>query len=182
MYPRGRVEASLDRTLTGALPLHHHEGMSDDRIIDLQAYLEGRDDDFDEAPLALWGTEGDRRRFILPLWRMSFIAEAGWAGLVRENGPDDLEIVVVVDQREEPARPEPGRPLPALVEGDLAPSVRVTEAHELVVALGKGPRGRRWVIVLLERPPDAEGLDADDREDVIYLAGECAGLVELIER
>jgi hypothetical protein len=156
--------------------------MSDDRIIDLSAYLENRGEEFEDPPLALLGTEGDRRRFILPLWRVSYIAGAGWAGLVREDGPDQLEVVVVVDQRRDPARPGSELGLPPLVEADQPPSVRMTEKGDLVVALGRGPRGRRWAIVLVERPDDAAPLDERAREDVLYLAGECAGLVELVER
>ncbi len=160
--------------------------MTDDRIIDLRPYLEG-DDLVDEPPLSLWGTEGDRRRFILPLWRMSFLASARWGGLVRENGPGDLEVMVVVDQREDPARSVPARPLPELTTDDVPPSVRETAEGDVVVSVGYGPRGLRWVVVLSDRDsqndPDVDRPILDDeREDMVYLSGECAGLIELTER
>lgn len=155
--------------------------MSDDRIIDLRPYLEFRDGEEEEPPLALWGTEGNRRRFILPLWRIAFLGDAGWVGLVREDGPGELEVVVVVDLRQDPARQRPER-LPELTADDLPPKVRRTGQGDLVVALGHGPRERRWAIMLTDRPSDAEPLDEREREDLLYLGGECAGLIDLIER
>lgn len=176
--------ARAGRELTGSEKEGEDDGMTDDRIIDLRPYLEhgDGDDDDEEPPLALWGTEGDRRRFILPLWRMAFLGKAGWAGVVREDRPGALEVVVVVDQRHDPARPRPDRPLPELLADDLPPKVRQTRDGDLVLALGHGPRGRRWVVVLTDREPDAAVPEERDREDLLYLAGECAGLVELVER
>lgn len=157
--------------------------MSDDGIIDLAAYLEARDGDLDDddAPLALRGMEGERRRFVLPLWRMAYLASASWAGLVRETGPGRVEAVLVLDTGQDPARALPDAGLPELEEGDRPPSLRVAKGGELVLALGPGPGGKRWMVVLAERPAEAEELDADTREDLLYVAGECAGLVELVE-
>lgn len=156
--------------------------MSDDGIIDLAAYLDARDGlDDDDTPLALRGMEGERRRFVLPLWRLAYLASASWAGLVRETGPGRVEAVMVLDMGRDPARALPDGGLPAMAEADEPPSLRVTTGGELVLALGKGPGGQRWMVVLAERSAAADDLDARTREDLLYVAGECAGLVELVE-
>jgi hypothetical protein len=156
--------------------------MSDDHIIDLAAYLEARERDLDhEGPLAVLGSEGERRRFILPLWRGAYVAGAGWVGLVREDGPDRLEAVVVIDLRSDPARPEPETGLPPLQLEDKPPSLRMTSDGAMVLALGEGPGGRRWMLVLAELEPDDEVLEDEIRENLLYLAGECAGLMNLVE-
>jgi hypothetical protein len=57
----------------------------------------------------------------------------------------------------------------------------MTSDGAMVMALGEGPGGRRWMLVLAELEPDDELLEDEIRENLLYLAGECAGLMNLVE-
>lgn len=155
--------------------------MSDDRVIDLGAYIRARDREDAPMPLALAGTEGERRRYVLPLWRMSYLADSRWAGLV-DIGPDGEaeRASIVLDQGQDPARWAPEGGIPPVPAGLPAPGIEVVGRQGLALPLSiEAVRGSWWVL-LCERTKD--GLpDAEMRDDLIFLAGECAGLVSLLE-
>ena len=153
-----------------------------DDIIDLGEYLRRREE-AEKAPrtaFAVWGGEGERARFALPLWRVVYLAGGARGGLVwipgNEDHPSRLHPFVVLDLAEEPART---RFAPTLVHGldrTPAPTLRATVGTGVVVHLGEH-EGRRWYLVVDEMGGETRPLDARAREDILFLAGECAGLL-----
>ena len=151
-----------------------------DGIIDLTAYLRHRENDGEEQPtrgaFALWGADGERSRFALPLWRTLFLAGGGRGAIGWRYQAGPFTTFVALDLEQDPPRwdfqdaPLEGVPTesaPALVETD----------HSLAVFLGVH-RSREWFLVILAGP-ERDPLIARDREDILFLAGECAGLLFL---
>ena len=154
----------------------------DDRIIDLAEYARRKEEDAEEpvrTTFALHGGEGERARFALPLWRATYLAGGTRAGLVWEpvgNVDADLEAFVVLDLGSEPPRTDfPGTLAAELRSDESAPGLVLTE-EAVVVFLGES-RGRRWYLVVHPREGDAVEGSAMPREDLYFLAGECAGLL-----
>jgi len=153
--------------------------MSDDDVIDLRDYLY---DDAD-SPLqyfSVWGGDGEHSRFSLPLWRAIYIAVGERAGLVW--APRGVETVVelhshfVLDLASEAPRTEFSATLVRGLEGAKAPSVVDREAEGLTVLLGDHG-DRRWYLVV-DLVSETRGLlDRQSREDLVFLAGEAAGLL-----
>lgn len=156
-----------------------------DDIIDLGEYLRRRDEG-EKAPrtaFSVWGGDGEKSRFALPLWRIVYLAGGSRGGLVwvpaAEDRPARVRPFVVLDLAEDPART---RFSPVLVHGmrDLpAPTLRERGGEGLVVHLGE-QEGRRWYLLvepLGERPAEVPGTEARMRDDILFLAGECAGLL-----
>lgn len=152
-----------------------------DKIIDIGRYLDreaGRGGAL--ATMALWGADGDRSRFALPLWRIVHLAQAE-RGVIcwrTTTGDPTLNPFVVIDLACDPAR--------LGVDGSALPTcddVAAANLHDLgsdglLVCLGARD-GRAWSL-LADCGGQREGaLDARRREDVLFLAGECAGLLLL---
>lgn len=166
----------------------------DRNIIDLQGYLADRSSHF-----AVWGGEGVRARFALPLWRAAALAKARRVGLLRRPassnevplGPtlvsdaraavldrtlqvEETKPIFVLDLGAEEARTEyDGSLIPAEVQPPNALDVRAA----LVVALG-GKGEYDWFLVLDAPGETLEPLDSTTREQLLFFAGECAGLLE----
>ena len=151
-----------------------------DGIIDLGEYLRKRDGEPEPAStFSLWGADGERSRFALPLWRAIYLAQGERGGILRErDGGLGLEPYVVLDLASEPARTDftwdgaPG------LDPERVPEIRCGPTRGLEVYLGSHG-GRRWFLKV-----DGGGAGSDeptgrDREDVLFLAGECAGLLFL---
>lgn len=156
--------------------------MSDDRVIDLSAYLRAKEEEEDRRPLSLAGTEGERRRYVLPLWRMAYLAEARWAGLVKlDDSGRASKASVVLDQGADPARWAPADGLPVLPAELPPPALEIVGRGSLAMPLGRAYDGSEWWVVLCERKRAAMP-DTEVREDLVFLAGECAGLLSLLER
>jgi hypothetical protein len=158
-----------------------HGTMSDDRIIDLTVRLRARESDEGTGhPLSLRGTDGERRRYALPLWRMAHVAQARWAALVCEELRHEPTAVVVIDLAEDPPRAAPEDGIPRLEPDAAPPAILTCEGGGLVLPLGAGSDGMRWYAVTADRE-SAELPLAARRDDLLFLAGECAGLLELVE-
>jgi hypothetical protein len=152
-----------------------------DDIIDLGEYLRRREI-AEKAPrtaFAVWGGEGERTRFALPLWRVVYLAGGGRGGLVwvpsAEDRPALLRPFVVLDLAEDPART---RFAPSLVQGidtSTAPLLRELGHDGLAVHLGE-QEGRRWYLVVADAETGG-GIEGRARDDLLFLAGECAGLL-----
>lgn len=152
-----------------------------DKIIDITRYLD-RDAGRTGTPatMALWGADGDRSRFALPLWRIVHLAEAERGVIFWKNvtGDPTPHPFVVIDLARDPAR--------LVVEGARLPScgeVPSATLHDLgpaglAVCLGARD-GRSWSLVADGGRARQAPLDARRREDVLFLAGECAGLLFL---
>jgi hypothetical protein len=153
-----------------------------DDIIDLGEYLRRREET-EKAPrtaFAVWGGDGERARFALPLWRIVYLAGGARGGLVwaraTEERPARLNPFVVLDLAEDPART---RFQPQAVHGlevGTAPTMRALAADgSLAIHLGEH-EGRRWFLVVDETSKDSS-LDGRVRDDILFLSGECAGLL-----
>ncbi|HUF76027.1 MAG TPA: hypothetical protein VMM35_07100 [Longimicrobiales bacterium] len=152
-----------------------------DKIIDIARYLD-RDSGRSEAPatMALWGADGDRSRFALPLWRIVHLAQAE-RGVIfwrKASGDRTPSPFVVIDLARDPARlAVDGAALPPCEESASATLHDLGPAG-LMVCLGSRD-GRSWCL-LADGGREREGtLEARRREDVLFLAGECAGLLFL---
>lgn len=166
----------------------------DGNIIDLQGYLADRASHF-----AVWGGEGKRARFALPLWRAASLAAARRAVLVkrpriaeevvlrptlvtaedsqasvRQRQVDETEPVFVLDLGSSTARTDvDGADIPAAVEPPL-----VLEGPEvIVVALGT-KAVFDWFLMLDTPGEGLSPLSSQHREQLLFFAGECAGLLE----
>ena len=151
--------------------------MASDDVIDLERYREEARAGSGSG-LSLLGAEGERRHFALPLWRMATASRARWAGLVRGSGGGEPPTVITAldlrpgGPREVPPKGLPDPPLrhpPYLVE---VPDGR------LVLAVGV-VGGHSWYVVLGERGP--RPLEPRRREDLLFLAGECSGLLAVLQ-
>ena len=153
-----------------------------DDIIDLAEYLRRREE-AEKVPrtaFAVWGGEGERARFALPLWRVVYLAGGTRGGLVwsasSEEHPSRLHPSVVLDLAEEPARTCFNPSLVNGLQGTAAPTMHAGVEGGLGVHLGEHD-GRRWYLVVDETRGDKNALEGRARDDILFLAGECAGLL-----
>lgn len=148
-----------------------------DRVIDLREYLKGKKGERRGA-FSIWGGDGERSRFALPMWRAIYLVGGNWGGLLwgtDDHVPRSLNPFFVLDLEAEPARTETD---PADVEGlwgGEGPRLRDTPPAAVSVLLGTR-EGRRWFLVLSGGLRE-ERLDPAVRDDLLFLAGECAGLL-----
>lgn len=146
----------------------------DDRIIDLTTYGDGRTEE--KGAFALWGGEGERSRFALPVWRSIFILDGRRGGLVWSDAEGgSVRAFFVLDLEEDPARLDFGELRVETMSGEEPPAVRLTEGVGLVLL--RRTEGRVWWLVVTGTDVGASPLGAGDREDLLFLAGECAGLL-----
>lgn len=153
-------------------------GSMNDDVIDLGEYARRRDRGASErTTFAVWGGEGERSRFALPLWRAVFLAGGSRGALVWTTAETPSpRPFVVLDLVRDPARLDF---LPGLIEEeDESPSAPVLrdQPEAVVVFLGEH-RDRRWYLVVDGVTERDEPLERRVREDVLFLAGECAGLL-----
>lgn len=150
-----------------------------DRIIDIREYLDGDfEDPAPESAFALWGADGERSRFALPLWRIIYLA-TGDRGVIGSAavGSTRLRPLVVLDLRTEPARTDVSELELPNCGGDPAPAL-FDRVSDVVVHLGTSG-GRVWFVTVDGGPGRSAPLDARTREDILFLCGECAGLLFL---
>lgn len=149
-----------------------------DEIIDLTRYLkrEGESDATRDA-VSLWGVDGERSRFALPLWRIIYLAHAERGVIVWRltDGGEPPVPFVALDLAHEPARTDLPIDLPRFGEKDV-PALHDRGSEGLVVYLG-AREGRAWSLVVDGGDSRTDELDVRAREDILFLAGECAGLL-----
>jgi hypothetical protein len=150
-----------------------------DEIIDLSHFIERRASS--GAPpgmMALWGADGERSRFALPLWRVAHLAGAEravifWRAVSGDPAPTPF---VVLDVAHDPARLQLKELAP--VCGEHSPAELHDRGREgLVVCLGT--KGDRVWGLLVDGGARAAPLSSREREDILFLSGECAGLLFL---
>ena len=151
-----------------------------DGIIDLGEYLRRREGSQEPvSTFALWGAEGERSRFALPLWRAIYLAAGERGGVVWDPpGGGPAHPFVVLDLGSDPARTG--------FEWDGAPGLDLARVPEVFPAPGGGlavylghEEGRRWFLLITGGPGGVTEPTGRDREDILFLAGECAGLLFL---
>jgi hypothetical protein len=152
-----------------------------DKVIDITSYFD-RDAGRSGTPvtMALWGADGDRSRFALPLWRIVHLAQAERGVIFWRPTEGDCKPkpFVVVDLARSPARLHvDGVALPAC-EQTAPATLHDLGPGGLVVFLG-AHEGRSWCLLADGGSAREAMLDARRREDVLFLAGECAGLLLL---
>lgn len=148
-------------------------------IIDLNEYLRKKQQE--EEPVrttfAVWGGDGERSRFALPLWRAAYLGRVTRAALAWERVgevPDLLEPFVVLDLGQDPARTDIDGTVVEPLRGDVTAPAMHIEDREGGMYLGER-LGRRWYLVLLD--PRETDDQTRAQEDIYFLAGECAGLL-----
>ena len=159
--------------------------VNDDDVIDLTSYrgqaFPRTDREGSPGRFAVWGAEGRRSRFAPPVWRAIYLVAGGRGGLVWTSQGGDAtgdagvpEPLFVLDLASEPARTEF---TPPSLEGLDAtePPTLLEQEGSVVVYLGNRD-DRNWFLILDGRSP-SEPLDSDAKEDLMFLAGECAGLL-----
>ena len=151
-----------------------------DEIIDLTRYLEREaEDPIQPGAIALWGVDGERHRFALPLWRVVHIsgAERGAIFWRRSSGDRSPKPFVVIDLARDPARLGLDGPWLGRCEAQESATLHDLGADGVVVYLGT--RSDRIWCLLAEGGHRQGPLDPKRREDILFMAGECAGLLFL---
>jgi len=150
-----------------------------DEIIDLSRFIERRaGGDAPAGTMALWGVDGERSRFALPLWRVLRLAAADRAMIFwrKTSGDEAPRPFVVLDVAQEPARIDVPEALAACMD-EASAALHDHGRKGLLVCLGT-QEGRTWGLMAhggAGRPP----LSSREREDILFLSGECAGLLFL---
>jgi hypothetical protein len=154
-----------------------------DEIIDLTRYMKREPaSDLPRGSMTLWGADGERSRFALPLWRIIHLAQAE-RGLILWSSPDPPRkptALVVLDLAADPARTDVDVSRIPRFGPEEGPSLVDMEAEGLVVFLGADD-GRVWTLLVDGGSERSTPLPPSAREDILFLAGECAGLLFLRE-
>lgn len=154
--------------------------MADD-VIDLTRYIKREPEaDLPRGSMTLWGADGERSRFALPLWRIIHLARAerGMVVFSPVENPRDARPFVVLDLASDPARTHVDPSTLPRFDVDEGPSLIDMDHLGLVVYLG-AEDGHQWSLIVDGEISRTEPLTSTAREDVLFLAGECAGLLFL---
>lgn len=147
-----------------------------DQVIDINQYLKGTGTGSGGA-FSVWGGEEGAARFALPVWRAVYLLGGGFGGIFHQgsNPVEKPEPFFVLDLKEDPARTA----IPAVPESVLgltdAPAVATWSGGGAVVFLGR-VGDRRWFLAI-HGGEEGRELSGRRREDLLFLAGECAGLL-----
>lgn len=156
--------------------------MADD-VIDITRYIKREPaTDLPRGSMTLWGADGERSRFALPLWRIIHLsrAERGMVVHAPVDRPREATPFVVLDLASDPARTEVDASALPRFGVEEGPSLIDMEERGLVIFLGSED-GHLWTLVV-DGHVDRDGpLPPATREDILFLAGECAGLLFLRE-
>lgn len=150
-------------------------------IIDITRYLKRESgSDVPRGSMALWGADGERSRFALPLWRIVYLAQAERGMILwSESGGHRMQTpFVVLDLGSDPARVGVDPDIIPRFGLDEGPSLVDLESEGLVVYLGSRS-GRIWTLLVDGGTARDSALSTPAREDILFLAGECAGLLFL---
>jgi hypothetical protein len=171
----GRIDGDTPRSL--ALPGPPTEAAVDDRrVIDINDYLGGSSPGQGRA-FAVWGGEGDRARLALPIWRAIYLLGGDRGGIVWVSPEADCDPhpFFVLDLGEDPPRTAFSSQGLCRFVGQEAPVLASTPEGGITVYLGE-EEGRRWFLSV-EGRRDGRAPEGKAREDLLFLAGECAGLL-----
>lgn len=149
--------------------------MSD--IIDLSDYIDRPDST--GTTFAIEGGDDDRSRLALPVWRALYLLEGDRGGITwipAGEGEGRLRTLFVLDLATEPARTDfDASVVDPVVERD-PPAVEIGDGRA-VILLARDDEERTWFLVVDGPKVGGKEHASRDREDLLFVAGECAGLV-----
>ena len=151
----------------------------DDQVIDLVPYLQGKEAE-NEGVFSVFGGGGSSSRFALPVWRAVYLLEGDRGGvLALDVDSGVMDPVFILDLQSDPARTDFGMPVASLQQ--LAQRedriIRDPEGRWLSVCLG-GADGVSYYLAVTGAPVEVASLEVMSvRQDFMFLAGECAGLL-----
>jgi hypothetical protein len=154
-----------------------------DEIIDLTRYIKREPaSDLPRGSMTLWGADGERSRFALPLWRIIHLSQAErglilWSSI---ESPREPTAFVALDLAADPARTDVDPASIPRFGPEEGPSLVDLEAEGLVLFLGADD-GRLWTLYVDGGSTRTTPLPSTAREDILFLAGVCAGLLFLRE-
>ena len=145
----------------------------DERVINLRSYLEGKGSG--RTHFGVWGGEGARARFALPTWRAVNLVGASRAALihVQDPGSPPTTMFVLDLGSEEPRTDFSHVNLPPLT--DAPPVLQETPGLVVICLCCVGPA--TWYLALDGGSRGPDRLDREQREQLLFFAGECAGLL-----
>ena len=148
----------------------------DEKIIDINPYLRGFAEGRAGKAFSVWGGDGLRARFALPVWRAIALLEGERGGIVLlPSSEDHPRPFFVLDLVGEPARSDCSLGSRGALREEEAPAIALHPEGEVAVFLGANQKGSWYLQVWggsTEKP-----LGGKDRETLLFLAGECAGLL-----
>lgn len=150
-------------------------------IIDITRYFKRESvSDVPRGAMALWGADGERSRFALPLWRIIYLTEAERGLIVWSDVDGDCVQTpfVVLDLAHEPAHTDVDSEAVPTFDLDEAPALVDLGRDGLMIYLGSR-EDRAWTLLVDGGNSRTTALSARTREDILFLAGECAGLLFL---
>lgn len=147
--------------------------MSD--VIDLSDYIDRPD--ATEATFAIEGGDDDRSRLALPVWRALYLLDGDRGGIAWIPAAEDrLRTLFVLDLATEPARTHFDASVVDPVVDREPPAVEIGEGRA-VILLARDDDERAWFLVVDGPEVGRKEHQPRDREDLLFVAGECAGLV-----
>lgn len=152
--------------------------MTDDRVIDIREYFTKTPEVRSPGTFSVLGGGGERSRFAMPVWRSIYLVGGDWGGIVTlaKDGEDQRAgPFFALDLRQDPARTEIPTHSLELLLGKSLPAMATTKEGGFAISLGEDEECRWFLQVLGGRP--AEPQDRKDREALLFLAGECSGLL-----
>lgn len=149
-----------------------------DQIIDINQYL-NRSTEKKDGAFSVWSGEEDRARFALPLWRAVVLVGGDRGGIVclPDGDTGKPEPFFVLDLGQDPARRDFLPPPTSIIHSTDAPALARLPGGGVVVFLG-GEGEKQWFLMVMGGEGDVP-LAGRKREDLLFLAGECAGLLFL---
>lgn len=144
----------------------------DDQIIDLSEYLERG---ASPRVFSVSGGEGERSRLALPVWRAIYLLDGERGGIVWSAGGGTPEAVFVLDLGENPPRARFDGAGIKKLDGRSAPAMDVRDGT--VTILLSRDETRSWFLVVAGPTVGSNEPGQRGREDLLFLAGECAGLL-----
>lgn len=145
----------------------------EDDIIHLSDYLDERES---QTTFSVLGGEGERSRLALPVWRAVYLLDGDRGGIVWTSLSEGVpRAFFVLDLAANPARTEFHESVTEGFRGRDPPALEFGE-EGVAVLLGRDEH-RSWFLLVAGRDPGVDEPSARHREDLLFLAGECAGLL-----
>lgn len=147
--------------------------MSD--VIDLSDYIDRPDRT--GTTFAIEGGDDDRSRLALPVWRALYLLDGDRGGIAWTPAEEGrLRTLFVLDLATEPARTDFDASVVDPVADREPPAVEIEEGRA-VILLARDDEGRAWFLVVDGPDVGKQEHESRNREDLLFVAGECAGLV-----